>query len=67
MALAAHAGSLVLKKPSIVNPDKIREATARSWACSAAKARVQLNFEPVRSLDTRLRETAEWYRAEGWL
>lgn len=54
-------------QPSIVSPDKLREATARSWAASAAKARRQLAFAPAASLDERIRETADWFRANGLL
>jgi len=52
---------------AILSRDKVREATAWSWACSAAKARAQLAFVPARPLDFRLRQTAEWYRDHGWL
>ena len=51
----------------LLNRDKIREATAASWACSAAKARGQLGFAPALPLDARLRQTAEWYSEHGWL
>lgn len=47
--------------------DKVREATAWSWACSAAKARSQLAFAPALPLDARLRQTADWFREYGWL
>lgn len=52
---------------AMLSRDKVREATAWSWACSAAKARAQLAFVPARPLDFRLRQTAEWYRDHGWL
>jgi dihydroflavonol-4-reductase len=52
---------------AILSRDKVREATAWSWACSAAKARSHLAFVPARPLDFRLRQTAEWYRDHGWL
>ncbi len=51
---------------SIVNLDKMREATAGSWCCDASKARAQLGFAPAATLAERLRSTALWYRAEGW-
>ncbi len=53
--------------PSMVSPDKLREATARTWAASAEKARRQLGFEPAATIDDRLRETGEWFRANGKL
>jgi len=54
-------------RPSIVNLDKLREASAGDWTCSNAAAREQLGFQPRVSLAERLRQTAEWYRASGWL
>jgi dihydroflavonol-4-reductase len=53
----------VLGQASIVSPDKLREATVPSWAASAAQARHDLGFEPAATLDTRLRETADWLRS----
>lgn len=58
----AAACSKLLGKPSLVSPDKLREATARSWAASAAKARRDLGFAPAASIDDRLRETGDWFR-----
>ncbi len=57
----------ITDKPSMFNYDKTREATAGSWLCSTAKAREQLQFKPGALLEDRLRETAGWYRDNGWL
>jgi nucleoside-diphosphate-sugar epimerase len=54
-------------QPSIVSRDKLREATARSCAASAAKARDHLGFAPAATLDARLRETGDWFRTQGLL
>ncbi len=54
-------------QPSIVSPDKIREAVAPSWAASAARARRDLGFAPAASIDERLAETAGWLRENGRL
>lgn len=53
--------------PSIVSPDKLREAVVPSWAASAARARDELGFSPAATLDERLAETAAWLRAHGRL
>ena len=63
----SEAVSRVTGEPSLLSLDKIREATAWSWACSAAKARRQLAFAAAQPLDERLRETAVWFREQGWL
>ncbi len=54
-------------KPDVFNRDKIREALVESWACSPAKSRVQLGFEPAAPLQERIRDTIEWYRKMKWL
>lgn len=63
----SSACSRLAGKPSLVSPDKLREATARTWAASAAKARSHLGFTPAASIDDRLRETGDWFRANGLL
>jgi nucleoside-diphosphate-sugar epimerase len=54
-------------KPLLTNLDKFKEATAGCWTCSCDRIRTTLHFLPARPLADRLRETAEWYRREGWL
>jgi nucleoside-diphosphate-sugar epimerase len=55
------------RAPDIINLDKAREGFAGSWSCSPAKAQQQLGFRPAQPLPVRLRQTADWYRAHGWL
>ncbi len=59
--------SYVRQRPDSFNLDKIREASAPSWACSVEAARRDLNFQPARSLQQRIQETAAWYREHGWV
>lgn len=63
----AETVSNLLGWPSIVSPDKLREATARSWAASSAKARDQLGFTAPKPIDARLCETGDWFRSNGLL
>ncbi len=53
-------------RPALLNLDKLREARAGDWVCDPAKAGLQLGFAPE-APDVRLRQTADWYRAQGWL
>ena len=55
------------RKPTVFNRDKFRELAAGSWTCSAKKIRSTLDFRLEKSLLHRLRQTADWYRHEGWL
>jgi dihydroflavonol-4-reductase len=47
--------------------DKAREGLAGHWTCSSARAKADLGFVPEKSLPELLRQTAEWYRRQGWL
>lgn len=67
VAGVSQLGGRMTGRPAALNLDKIREAVAPSWACSGEKARRGLGFLPLRSLTQRLRETADWYRRQGWL
>ncbi|HEY0914601.1 MAG TPA: NAD-dependent epimerase/dehydratase family protein [Solimonas sp.] len=52
--------------PQLMNLDKARELSSGPWQCSAQKARRELGFVPL-ALPLRLRQTARWYREQGWL
>jgi len=49
----------------LLSGDKAAEALAGDWIVSPAKAHRQLGWRPATTLDERLRETAEGYRASG--
>lgn len=65
-AASAEAVARIRDRQSVLNLDKYREARAGSWVCDASKAAGTLGFAPAPPL-ARLRQTAEWYRAEGWM
>jgi nucleoside-diphosphate-sugar epimerase len=56
-----------LGKPVIFDRDKARELLAPGWTCETDSAREGFGFQATIPLDVGLRETAEWYRAYGWL
>lgn len=51
-------------QPSFLNVDKVREATAWSWASSGQKAREQLGFSPKHALDDHLPAVTQAYAAQ---
>ena len=68
--IAARVSELAAQlrgRPSIFNLDKVREASAASWACSPKVAQRDLGFLPPKPLAERFRETIEWYFDHGWL
>lgn len=56
-----------LGKPVIFDRDKARELLAPGWTCETERAHDGLGFRAGIPLGEGLRETAEWYRAYGWL
>jgi dihydroflavonol-4-reductase len=65
---AGAASELVSRlrgQPAIFNLDKMREASAGSWTCSADRIRGELGFQVARPLRDRLCQTAAWYASQG--
>jgi dihydroflavonol-4-reductase len=60
-------GGRLLGKPSIFTRDKARELLAPGWLCETETARTKLGFETEIALEPGLKQTADWYRAHGWL
>lgn len=54
-------------RATIFNRDKALELLAPGWLCETEAAREKLGFEARIPLADGLRETARWYRNEGWL
>jgi nucleoside-diphosphate-sugar epimerase len=67
VAVVAEAISRVYRRPFSFNLDKAREARAGSWLCSPQRAVDELGFSVAAPLADRLRQTAQWYRENGWL
>lgn len=66
VAAVSELAARVRDTPTIMNLDKWREATAGSWICDNTRAKSELGFAPCPT-GQRLAQTADWYRAEGWL
>lgn len=66
-ATNAEITARILRRPFVLNYDKIREALAGSWACSPRKAQEELGFTVSAPLREQLGQTAEAYRRDGLL
>jgi nucleoside-diphosphate-sugar epimerase len=70
VSLAAHAdrtlARLMRRKP-LLTPDRARELAEPEWTCDDTRARLELGYTSPTALADGFRETAEWYRAHGWL
>ena len=66
---AANIGSLLsaIGVHAPLDRARYREIAAEGFVCRIDKAREQLGFVATTDLGEGLRETAEWYRREGWI
>lgn len=51
----------------VLNNDKYNILSQRNWRCDITPARHELGFEPQYTLAKGVKETALWYKNEGWL
>jgi nucleoside-diphosphate-sugar epimerase len=65
-ALASELGAAALRRPAMLNRQKIPELTG-SWALDLGRARGELGYQPRVDLERGLRETVRWYRQRGLL
>lgn len=54
-------------RAALINFDKVREATARGWVCSAEKISSTLGYRPASTLEDDYVATVAWYREHGWM
>jgi nucleoside-diphosphate-sugar epimerase len=51
----------------LLTPDRVRELSQADWTCDDSRARRELGYESRVALAEGLRETARWYREQGWV
>ncbi len=52
---------------SVLSPDKSNEFLAPAWTCSPAAIERATAWRAEIGMELGLRQTAQWYRVEGWL
>jgi nucleoside-diphosphate-sugar epimerase len=67
IAVAAEAAAAVMRKPPVINRDKVNDLSQTCWSCSIERAKQELGYSPRVELEDGLRETINWYKREGWL
>ena len=55
------------KKASPLNLEKIKDVRQKNWACSIEKAKKELGYTPMVSLEEGMRITINWYVENKWL
>ena len=59
--------SMFRSKPSVLNWEKGRDMVQANWTCSVEKAVREIGYRQNISLEDGVRDTAEWYRKNGWM
>jgi nucleoside-diphosphate-sugar epimerase len=67
VAAVAQFVAALQEKPATLNLEKARDITQRYWICDVSKAKRDLGYRQEMDLETGIRTTADWYRAQGWL
>ncbi|MGH7500966.1 MAG: NAD-dependent epimerase/dehydratase family protein [Longimicrobiales bacterium] len=67
VAWVVEAGMRMASRSSLLNREKAEELLAPGWLCETETARTALGFVSRIPLEQGLRETARWYRDNGWL
>ena len=66
-ALAADLVAAATGRASLLSRQKVHEAFQPFWVMDCEAAEAELGWRPASSLDDAFRETALWYRAQGWV
>jgi len=67
VAAVAQGIAAMQGKAATLNIEKARDITRRYWTCEVSKAQQELGYRQHMSIEDGIRNTVEWYRAEGWL
>jgi nucleoside-diphosphate-sugar epimerase len=59
--------SALTHKALLISRDKIEAMKQEFWTASDQRARSELGYRPAYTTDQGIKETADWYKAEGWL
>lgn len=66
-ATVAEFGGGLITETATFNRDKYREMSQPGWVCDCEPICEDLGWEPKWDLADGTRQTARWYRREGWL
>jgi nucleoside-diphosphate-sugar epimerase len=67
LAFVLETGNGWLKKPAVLNREKLNELAAKNWNCDIGKAKKELGFTPKFDLQSGLEDSIKWYTANKWL
>ncbi len=67
ISIFTEAAAKVTRQTPTLNRQRVRDLRQRFWICDSTKAQKELGYRPTYFLQKGIQETADWYRANGWL
>ena len=67
LSIVTEAAAKITRQTPTLNRQKVRDLKQRFWICDSTKAQKELGYRPNYFLEKGIQETADWYRANGWL
>lgn len=67
ISIFTEAAAKITRQAPTLNRQRMRDLKQRFWICDSTKAQKELGYRPTYSLQKGMQETADWYRANGWL
>lgn len=67
LAVVSEYWALIRGRPTIFNRQKALEIAQRAWVCDNSRAKEELGFRARTSIESGIRQTAEWYFQNKWL
>lgn len=66
LSYISESAITLFRRPFPFRKQKVEEMRQKYWVCSPDKAMRELGFQPS-DMDTKIRETTQWYLENGWL
>lgn len=67
ISIFTETAAKITRQAPTLNRQRVRDLKQRFWICDSTKAKKELGYRPTYFLQRGMQETAEWYRANGWL
>ena len=67
ISIFTEAAAKITHQAPTLNRQRVRDLKQRFWICDSTKAQNELGYRPTYCLQKGMQETADWYRAHGWL
>ena len=67
ISIFTEAAAKITRQAPTLNRQRVRDLKQQFWICDSTKAQKELGYRPTYFVQKGMQETADWYRANGWL